>query len=181
MPALVHQIFGEDETETAEYGSGDFYKDINFNRDNTGHLGDIAGTPQKAVRMFEGVLEGDEEGYIGFTFALPPPLNCPTGGMTPNDVDVIKIDIEEHDDTADAHSNDTPERVAELRRIVAHEIGHSVHIDDRPSLGGVCSDGANVGTGMSIMKLEWSNGAGFDVPAGQYNAEDIAQIRVRIP
>jgi hypothetical protein len=70
----------------------------------------------------------------------------------------------------------------EVRKTVAHETGHGVHISHRPQNSGQqCPDSATLGSAVSVMNNGGPlNGQDGSYPGSQYNAVDIQQIRLHL-
>src|SRR5262245_58335964 len=72
---------------------------------------------------------------------------CKEGGTTPNEVDRIEINVDEHEIQGQSYNPaDSEDQVLnEIRRTIGHEVGHGGHIEHRPLEAAVCFDGATLG------------------------------------
>jgi hypothetical protein len=180
LPVLTHRINGEDEmldSEDLEYRLID--RVVNGNTDNAGYPLTMPGLSnhidQKALRVKLQVVPG----YYGYTFR-PSLDTCNNGGWTPRDVLFIGINAQAIQSDGQTRGNTQDQIFNEISRNVGHEIGHGVHIKDRPFEDDPCDDGANVGIGLSIMNVGYLDGPDLLAPGAQYNSADVAQIRLII-
>jgi hypothetical protein len=172
---LTHQVIGFDESLTPEYSLD---RIINFGFGNAGYGGPIPHADQRAVRA----RLGPADGFLAFTFNAPN--GCATGGMVPNTTLMIDINGPAHDFEGQAYGNGAPQIINEIKRSLGHEIGHSIHVAHRPANYPpefACYDGAIVGTADSTMSNMWFSGPDQNDPRSEYNPQDVAQIRLRVP
>jgi hypothetical protein len=174
LPLATHRIVGQDEEEPEsewEYRYTD--RAINFNATNGGTT--IPGHfLQSAVRVVDG---GFSEESMGITFGI----SCTgTGGIVPSTTGFISV----YTDTHYALSGQgwlLPAILNEMRATMGHEVGHAIHINDRPFVDDPeCPpDSANLGTAASIMNADaLAGGPAQTDPTANYNELDRAQIRL---
>jgi hypothetical protein len=186
LPVKARHIWGEEdlgkplEHYPIDAAHPERYRQINFSVGNSSSGGPPSGhQPQKALLVRNQAIS--TPGITGDTKSLSfAPSYCPpSGGHYPNSLPEVLVDLAEHQ-TVGTSLNDTQTQIDnEVRRTIAHEIGHALHIQHRWDTI-VCGDGANVGSQMSVMDSVWYHGAVSGGVNG-YNSDDRLQIRVFLP
>jgi hypothetical protein len=190
LPVKARHIWGEEDLgRPLEYYPIDLslpptqqphYRQVNFNAGNSSAGGPPLGhQPQKALLVRNQTING--QGIVGDTKSLSfAPSYCPpTGGHYPNSLPEVLVDLAKLQVVGTNYGNTQVQIDNEVRRTIAHEIGHALHIQHRGDAI-VCGDGAAVGTQYSVMSSGWFNGAVSNGLDG-YNSDDRVQIRVSLP
>jgi hypothetical protein len=189
----IHKVKGLDETATPEYSlDADPTKTQTINDNATNGQTTIPGyNRQRALRIARvdgsAPMTGPQPG-VPFTvvFALTEYNGIGTcaltGGGSPNQIaSPISIFVDQHERWSTFVSHNTQAQIDnEIRRNIAHEIGHGVHLLDRPVPPNSCTDGANPGSGPSVMDQTWNNGPSSSDPKSVFNPDDVAQIRLHV-
>jgi uncharacterized protein YejL (UPF0352 family) len=103
-----------------------------------------------------------------------------TNGSTPNEVGLTATQIFVGQHVAKGLLTMTDEQIGnELRRTVAHEIAHALHVKHRNDVPS-CEDGAIIGPGPSVMDSDWYFGPPDTDPRSQFNDADRAQMRLHL-
>jgi hypothetical protein len=190
----IHQVWGEtDQGQILEYAdvtveSGQRYRVINLNAVNNAPAGPAVSVhvDQRAILVRdEAITATDCPTCIGNTFSpffttVSPPCP-PSGGVIPNDLPYIQIDLNRHQQEGlkPQNLNSQAEINNEIRRTIGHELGHAMHVLHRPVTPAMgCYDGADVGPADTIMSSGWADGHDqFDFRS-LYNVYDVRQIRL---